>query len=168
MGRMEGGYRSPSIMWMMPLDAKILVLVKWTSFSPSRIWPWGRRRSRRRLWSTAQNFQSIEEKCGNLVYDHLLCLPLWYWQLGWPLCGYGEGWPGHQLTAEDKEWKLRSNLFFHPKFTLFLLCTFFLFRCTMTNLLKKKRFLFYSLYHLKFSCVFAFSKLLVLRGTINK
>lgn len=39
MGRMEGGYRRPSIMWMMPLDATILVLAKWTSLSPSWIWP---------------------------------------------------------------------------------------------------------------------------------
>lgn len=40
MGRMEGGYRSPSIMWMIPLDAMMLVLVRWTPFSPNRISPW--------------------------------------------------------------------------------------------------------------------------------
>lgn len=37
---MEGGYRSPSIIWMIPLDATMLVLVRWTPFSPKRISPW--------------------------------------------------------------------------------------------------------------------------------
>lgn len=132
---MEGGYRSPSIMWMMPLDATILVLAKWTSLSPSRIWPWGQRRSRRLRWWKVQVFRNIGEESGNLVSDHLRCWTLWRWQLGWPLCGYGEGWPGRRLTAEDKEWKLLSNLFFHLKVASLLLCTFalFQFRCTFYN-----------------------------------
>lgn len=44
MGRMEGGYRSPSIIWMIPLDATMLVLARWTPFSPNRISPWRGRR----------------------------------------------------------------------------------------------------------------------------
>lgn len=40
MGRMEGGYSSPSIMWMIPLDATMLVLASRTPFPPNRTSPW--------------------------------------------------------------------------------------------------------------------------------
>lgn len=41
---MEGGYSSPSIIWIIPFDAIMLALSRGTAFSPNRIFPWGKKK----------------------------------------------------------------------------------------------------------------------------
>lgn len=43
-GRMEGGYSSPSIIWIIPLDAIMLAVSRRMPFSPKRIVPWGKKK----------------------------------------------------------------------------------------------------------------------------
>lgn len=43
MGRMDGGSRSPSTMWMIPLDAMMLALSTGIPLSPKRIVPCGKK-----------------------------------------------------------------------------------------------------------------------------
>lgn len=43
-GTMDGGTRSPSMMWMIPLDATISFTSRGIPFSVSNTLPWGRRR----------------------------------------------------------------------------------------------------------------------------
>lgn len=46
MGRMDGGNSSPSIMWIIPLDAMMLALSTRTPFSPKVIFPWRKKEER--------------------------------------------------------------------------------------------------------------------------
>lgn len=113
MGRMEGGYRSPSIIWMIPLDATMLVLARWMPFSPKRISPWGEERGAPSVnlkFKIANVNCKLVRKKGKLWETlwrtnqrHLHHRTQWWWQSDWPSSESEGEQPTRRLSATDRK-----------------------------------------------------------------
>lgn len=80
---MEGGYSSPSIIWIIPFDAIMLALSRGTAFSPNRIFPWEKRRTahlfqqngcKYRIRALRRQTYTVRNGDGNKLIGHRLHL----------------------------------------------------------------------------------------------